>query len=162
MMAVGTGMVPLRNVELAVSVDLPPCLRGLGILIEGIVDYPEVVVKRAISASGDKWKIDDSLSASVYIPPGSNGAGVVKIHQLDGEDLIDYYQIEYRQIPDVLERAVVEAQQAGGAVPVVTEINNIQMKEWLEGNGVLTHSKRILNNCIKDRQVKMGDSEPPI
>lgn len=138
-----------------------PLLPGLGESLESLVEYPEVVMKHAVKGEYDRWKIDDTLTATAFRPVNSTQTCFGKVEKVaNGRIIADYYQFEYYHIPRLVAKHIRTAPE--GETWVVTEINNEQMKEWLDANGVLVHSDEVIENAVRDRTIQYRFLKPAI
>lgn len=137
----------------SVQCEMLPLLPGLGARLEEMVEYPEVKMVHAVKGEFGNWTIDESLVASYWNPGSEIQTCFSKVEDFsNGKTQADYYQVEYYHIPELI-RNHIDNLENKGETWVVTEVNNLQMKEWLEANSVITHSEVVIRDFVKQHNI---------
>jgi hypothetical protein len=118
------------------DIELPrPMYEGLARLLIGMSSAPDLVIRLLNKESGtfDAWPV-----VRFHLPPSKQQTYVVEVEGRDGND---YFQLPYCEAVPRLRYNFRTWPDDSDTVPVVTQVNNSQQREWLEDMDVAAWSR---------------------
>lgn len=128
---------------------------GLARLLKELVDQPELKLKYAYQDDDENWVFDDRREIYIWYPGSDTQTCFMETvrYPEDGDESEKvkrrYYQLEYYEVPGAV-KSYNDSIRENGEQWVVVQVNNCQLREWLEENDVLDESDEIIKEINKN------------
>ena len=120
-----------------------PLLAGLAEKLIMCCDGPEMVEHRIYRTDDGAWRVDPDFIIKVYYPGNSSQTCFFSVSEIKGgEEFVDYYQVPYSEIVPRTKLHFKSREDAEYRY-IISEINNIQLENWLKESGVIKMSEKV-------------------